>query len=329
MRFRLVNSHWAYMLGTEPSILQNLDLTPYNTKINDHTIRHIAAFAMGRPRSVNISNCFHLTDAGFQVLANNCSRHVKSWKMKSVWDVNGPVLVSMLLQWPDLEELDLSNCRKIGDATLARIIGWTGKDGDMLGCPSLQRVMLSYCKHITDRTMHHISVYAANSITELDLTRCTSVTDHGFQLWSLSRFPNLMKLTLADCTFLTDNSIVSLTNAAKGLQYLDLSFCCALSDTSVEVLSLGCSNLKHLNLSFCGSAVSDASLVALGLHLIDLQELSVRGCIRVTEAGVKAICQGCPSLSQFDISQCKSLEPWVKSGEVHQLTQNRRLAFHI
>jgi len=89
------------------------------------------------------------------------------------------------------------------------------------------------------------------------------------------------------------------------------SFCCALSDTATEVLALQCPNLTHLNMAFCGSAVSDSSLSMLGRHLVDLRELSVRGCVRVTGSGVEAVVDGCSRLNFFDVSQCKNLQRWL------------------
>jgi F-box/leucine-rich repeat protein 7 len=94
--------------------------------------------------------------------------------------------------------------------------------GTVVGCPKLRRLTLSYCKHITDRSMAHIAVHASARIEQIDLTRCTTITDMGFQHWSVYSFPRLTKLCLADCTYLTDNAIVYLTNAAKGLRELDL-----------------------------------------------------------------------------------------------------------
>jgi F-box/leucine-rich repeat protein 7 len=92
------------------------------------------------------------------------------------------------------------------------------------------------------------------------------------------------------------------------------SFCCALSDTATEVLSLGCPHLRSLRLSFCGSAVSDSSLRSIGLHLLELRELSVRGCVRVTGVGVEAVVEGCNQLEMFDVSQCKNLQRWLDAG---------------
>lgn len=94
--------------------------------------------------------------------------------------------------------------------------------------------------------------------------------------------------------------------------YVEQSFCCALSDTATEVLALQCSQLTYLNMSFCGSAISDPSLRSIGLHLLHLKRLSVRGCVRVTGAGVEAVADGCNQLESFDVSQCKNLTPWIE-----------------
>ncbi|KAF7506911.1 hypothetical protein GJ744_011152 [Endocarpon pusillum] len=281
-RLRAVSLHWSEILTKSPELFHYLDLTPYNRKLTDEVLsKHICPFVGERPRVINISNCFHITDEGFNILASLCGANVKTWKMKSVWDVTAPAILDMANKAKGLHEIDLSNCRKVSDTLLARILGWvvpatapsrhtngrlslntritpqsTGQPaaGTVFGCPFLKRLTLSYCKHVTDRTMHHIASHASTRIEQMDLTRCTTITDTGFQYWGNAQFLRLKKLCLADCTYLTDNAIIYLTNAAKGLEELDLSFCCALSDTATEVLALGCPSLTHLNLSFCGSA---------------------------------------------------------------------------
>lgn len=357
MRLRAVSLHWSEILTKSSELVRYLDLSIYNRKLSDDVlVKIICPFVGERPRHVNISNCFHITDEGFSNLAATCGANVVSWKMKSVWDVTATAILEMTGKATGLQEVDLSNCRKVGDTLLARIIGWvapgqhkpngeTGKmgkaalkptmqteAGTVYGCPQLKKLTLSYCKHVTDRSMHHIASHAASRIEQMDLTRCTTITDQGFQYWGNAQFINLRKLTLADCTYLTDNAIVYLTNAAKQLQELDLvslsllqelscstadrdqSFCCALSDTATEVLALQCSQLTYLNMSFCGSAISDPSLRSIGLHLLNLKRLSVRGCVRVTGVGVEAVAEGCNQLESFDVSQCKNLLPWLEDG---------------
>ncbi|KAF2677373.1 RNI-like protein [Lentithecium fluviatile CBS 122367] len=370
MQLRLVSTHWKHLIHNSPDILHTLDLTKYNRKVTDQTLRDtICPFVGNRPREVDISNCFHVTDEGFTALGSTCAPSVKVWRMKSVWDITGPAVLEMVQKAKGLEEVDLSNCRKVGDNLLARVIGWVVPElppavmmaqaqqaqmahrrsfgqkmggangqpvpqplppGTVVGCPKLRRLTLSYCKHITDRSMAHIAVHAANRIEQIDLTRCTTITDIGFQHWSVYPFPRLTKLCLADCTYLTDNAIVYLTNAAKGLRELDLSFCCALSDTATEVLALGLPALTHLNLAFCGSAVSDTSLRCISLHLLELRHLSVRGCVRVTGTGVEAVVEGCRDLELFDVSQCKNLSRWLEAGGVESVRgRGRKVRFEV
>ncbi|KAF2196233.1 cyclic nucleotide-binding domain-containing protein [Delitschia confertaspora ATCC 74209] len=261
MRIRLVSMHWL-RLASSPDILHTLDLSKYNRRITDQVLTDIICpFAGTRPRVVDMSNCFHVTDEGFAALASTCAPGVLIWKMKSVWDITGPAVLEMVNKAKELEEVDLSNCRKVGDNLLARVVGWVVPElppavllaqrqqqsemamngrrsfggvkpqqpppqplppGTVVGCPKLKRLTLSYCKHITDRSMAHIAVHAANRLEQIDLTRCTTITDVGFQHWSVYPFPRLTKLCLADCTYLTDNAVVYLCNAAKGLRVLDL-----------------------------------------------------------------------------------------------------------
>ncbi|KZF24442.1 RNI-like protein [Xylona heveae TC161] len=338
MRIRSVSIHWSKIISTSPDLLHLLDLTPYNRKVTDDAlINYICPFVGSRPRVINVNNCFHITDEGFSALAVACGANVRCWRMKSVWDITAHAVLEMANSAKSLEEIDLSNCRKVSDNLLARVVGWIVPEssasrlhkshdtargqgpGTVIGCPKLRRLTLSYCKHVTDRSMAHFAIHAASRLEQLDLTRCTTITDQGFQHWSMYHFSKLRKLCLADCTYLTDNAIVYLTNAAKELRELDLSFCCALSDTATEVLALGCPQLTHLKLSFCGSAVSDGSLRSIGLHLLELQSLSVRGCVRVTGVGVEAVVDGCHKLRAFDVSQCKNLLGWLNSGGVQRI----------
>ena len=244
MHMRLVSRHWHQLCTTNDTLLHHLDLAKYNRYINDQVlISAIAPFAGNRPRFVDLDSCFHVTDEGFSALATACAHNVRVWKMKSVWDVTGNAILELVSQAPYLEEIDLSNCRKVGDNLLARIIGQaspqqSGHKGVGLGIansnnkptatlsgtgsPNLKRLTLSYCKHVQDRSMTHIAQYAAERLEVIDLTRCTSITDNGFKQWGMHTFPNLHKLILADCTYLSDQSVVAIVNSARNLRELDL-----------------------------------------------------------------------------------------------------------
>ncbi|KAH8894196.1 cyclic nucleotide-binding domain-containing protein [Thozetella sp. PMI_491] len=362
IRLKAVSPRWRLLLTESPKLCTHIDLGRLNRRVNDWSVTNILApFIGNRPVEIDLSNCFHVTDEGFQALWQLCGRNVKCWKMRSVWDVSAAQILDMSENAKGLEEVDWSNCRKVGDNLLARVVGWVVPEpmpqhvknvviansnprarrmaqaqqkaeqqaqqngvtipappppGTIIGCPGLSRLNLSYCKHITDRSMAHLAAHASDRIQSLSLTRCTSITDAGFQAWAPYRFNTLTNLCLADCTYLSDNSIIALVNAAKNLTNLDLSFCCALSDTATEVVALGLPLLRELRLAFCGSAVSDASLGCIALHLNELRGLSVRGCVRVTGVGVENVLEGCGRLEWLDVSQCKNLNGWLIGGGV-------------
>lgn len=273
MRLQAVSIHWQNILSKSPILFHNLDLSRYNRTLTDSVIiNRICPFIGQRPRLIDISNCFHLTDEGFTALATHCGHNVQVWRMKSVWDVTAPAILEMSNRARSLREVDLSNCRKVSDTLLARIVGWVVPNnqpnnmnnfslnskfhtrnrsisenqkrpesintrfhsstvpnpsapapGTVFGCPDLSKITLSYCKHITDRTMHHIATHAAKRVESMDFTRCTTITDMGFQYWGNVKFERLRKLCLADCTYLSDQAIVWLVNGAGGgLRVLDL-----------------------------------------------------------------------------------------------------------
>jgi F-box/leucine-rich repeat protein 7 len=247
MRLRRVSHHWDSLLRTSPSLLHNLDLSLYNRAITDSLLMHtICPFVGHRPRRIDISNCFHLTDDGFLALSNQCGANVRTWKMKSVWDVTSYAIIEMVKSARLLEEVDLSNCRKVNDSLLQWLIGnvpqhhaaqlssqrsaflsrpansSSPSPPSVIGAQHLRSLTLSYCKHVTDRSMSHIAQYARWRLEELDLTRCTTITDHGFQAWGQALFPKLRRLVLSDCTYLTHNAVVYLSGCAKGLRELDL-----------------------------------------------------------------------------------------------------------
>lgn len=355
LRLRLVCSHWRRLLTVSDKLCKNVDLSPHNRHVTDWALANVLGpFISNRPEMVDISNCYHVTDEGFQAFWKLCGKNVKSWRMRSVWDVSAGQILEMSENSKELEEVDWSNCRKVGDNLLARVVGWVvpeppperknvviassgapGKSrsskmqvmhwqqhpnapppGTVIGCPKLKHLTLSYCKHITDRSMAHLAAHASSRLESLSLTRCTSISDAGFQSWAPFRFPNLTRLCLADCTYLSDNAIVALVNSAKQLTHLDLSFCCALSDTATEVVALGLPLLRELRLAFCGSAVSDASLGCIALHLNELRGLSVRGCVRVTGVGIENVLEGCSRTEWIDVSQCKNLGAWLAGGGI-------------
>ncbi|KAF8981460.1 hypothetical protein BGZ46_002769 [Entomortierella lignicola] len=226
------------------------------------------------------------------------------------------------------------------------------------GCPLLSSLNLSYCKNLTDKSFIHLSLYASKQLEYLNLQRCTTITSDAFTSLDLANkknvqqnynkegvnhnipahegynplmepcFPRLRELHLSDCTFLSDQAIVSLAPNMPRLQVVSLSFCCALTDIAIEALCESCLYLKKMDFSFCGSAVSDATLYQMarfdalepGRH--SLQELEIRGCVRVTERGIREVLNGCANLKKLNISSCSGIGSGGLSSPTTTTTTN-------
>ena len=331
MKLRCINRRWRQLLYLCPDLCKTLDLTPWNTTIDDKALIEITKFVGSRPTVIDISNCFHITDESFSYMVNEIgiSGKLKVLKMRSNWELSGMAIMDLAVPSVGkyLQEIDLSNCRKLRDNVMERLIGWNNslyeyQESEDIGCKQLSKINISYCKHLTDNIMCHIANNCNERLTELNMTRCTTITDKGFEFWTYNFFPNLTKLSLKDCTFLTDKSIISIANSVPNLQWLDLSFCCSLSDIAIEVLCIGCQNLTYLDLSFCGSAVSDSSLLAVSLNLSFLQSLVLRGCIRVTRAGIDSLLSGNSPLNYLNVSQCKNSDIYPGSIPAQKLNIN-------
>ncbi|KAJ4287887.1 hypothetical protein N0V88_007506 [Collariella sp. IMI 366227] len=125
IRLRIICRKWRQLLTTRPELCTHVNLSPFNRKVNDWALVNILAPFIGpRPVELDISNCFHITDEGFQALWKSCGKNVKIWRMRSVWDVSASQILEMSECAKGLEEVDWSNCRKVGDNLLARVVGW-------------------------------------------------------------------------------------------------------------------------------------------------------------------------------------------------------------
>lgn len=350
MKLRLVCRRWRQLLYVAPGLFDKLDLTAWSTSIDDKALHKITDFVGSRSKYIDISNCFHVTDEGFSYMVNEIGIGgcIKSLKMTSCWEISAMAIMDIAVPsiGKFLEEINLSNCRKVRDDVIQRLLGWdvaevapssvasshNNQIGSLypldepipgmeayspyvneqqstqkvIGCRNLNKLTLRHCKNLTDLTLYHMSLYAKDRLTYLDFTRCTGLTDVGFSYWSYQMFPKLKTLIISECIFLTDNSIRSILNSCPNLAYLNVSFCCSLTDAAIELICVGGQNLEQLDISFCGRAVSDISLLNISMHLRKLEQISLKGCLRVTRSGVDSLLGGYAPLKRIDISQCKN-----------------------
>ncbi|KAF9089725.1 hypothetical protein BGX23_006483 [Mortierella sp. AD031] len=302
---------------------------------------------------LDLHSCWNVTDAGFRSLGMHCSQ-LRSIDFSNCRKL-GDETIYGLYPRSALVANGAAQQEAAAPQPAAKSRGGAPVvSADLPGCPLLSHLNLSYCKNITDKSFIHLCSSGSRQLEYLNLQRCTTISPEAFISLSMESFdpepapdmmnghplqeapvpakeacfPRLKELYLSDCTFLTDEAIVSLAPNMPRLEIVSLSFCCALTDIALEALSDSCVFLKKLDLSFCGSAVSDASLYQLaqfdalnpGRHM--LEDLEIRGCVRVTEHGVREILNGCSSLRRLNISCCSG----IGSGELSQNPSPQALA---
>ena len=75
MRLRQVSLHWQRLLSFHPALARHLDLSAYNRHVTNKALTdYICPFVGNRPRTVDLSNCYHVTDAGFNALVAVCGQ---------------------------------------------------------------------------------------------------------------------------------------------------------------------------------------------------------------------------------------------------------------
>jgi F-box/leucine-rich repeat protein 7 len=305
-KIRRLSSGFFHLLR-EPSLelMGSVDLSTIHKKVDDQVVSHVVNFCGPCIRSLNLRNCWQITDKGLLKIAQLCP-NIETLILASVWDLTdaGVGIAAAPPSLKHLKHLDLSNCRKLSDAALQAVLGTAS---------SLSSVVLSYCKSFGDGALDH-PVWA--KAKHLNLQRCTGITDAAFVKWEASgRVYEIRELILSDCSFLTDTAITSIAKCCPKLETLSLSFCCALTDTFASALVSGCPNLRVLDLSFCGGAVTNELLLLLSVGLPNLQKLSIRGCIQVTAEGVEHLKKSL-SLSFVNFSQCKNVTVTAKDASL-------------
>ncbi|KAK3115384.1 hypothetical protein LTR53_005331 [Teratosphaeriaceae sp. CCFEE 6253] len=296
LRLRAVSAHWFDLLTTSPDLLHTLNLAPLNRRITDDVLKNVIVPFIGRrmPRVVNMSDCFHVGDTGFVALAEACGESARVWRMKSVWDVSGPAVLGLVERAKGLEEIDLSNCRKVGDNLLARVVGWVvpdkppnappaanasqppmngkrhppGKRGQTLRSPSQPEQ-----SHPVPGT-----IIGAPRLRKLTLSYCKHIQDRSMLHLAHHAAARLTSLDLTRCTSISDAGFAAWSPFRfPSLHTLILADCTYLSDAAIVGIVAGCRALRTLDLSFC-CALSDTATEVLALGLPKLRQLNMAFC---------------------------------------------------
>ena len=127
----------------------------------------------------------------------------------------------------------------------------------------------------------------------------------------IQNLTQLETLSLYNCRQTTDDALLSIVTSAPHITDLNLRNCKKLTASGVvNVTRLP--NLVKLNL--WGIVVlTDAALISIAKGAPQIQELSLRFCLEITNDGVSELIVSCPNLRVLDLGYCMSLKPCLLS----------------
>ncbi|KAL6002898.1 hypothetical protein ACLOJK_023120 [Asimina triloba] len=295
-----------YRLDLLPSILthryrhvHHLDLT-LCPLLSDISLSVVATACRSSLLSIDLSRSRLFTHVGLADLVSNCPSLVEIdlSNASEMTDV-GAAAISRAR---NLERLRLVRCKKVTDLGIGCIA---------VGCPKLRMICLRWCLGVTDLGVGLIAV-KCREIRSLDLSYL-QITKKC--LPSILQLQYLEDLILKGCLGIDDESLTTLQHGGRTLQDICFELCvqvfrclpfslASLRETMLQrslrwgiLESMPCQNLKQMIITSLAESLQ---------KLPKLQSLILDGC-NLVHSKVKAISDGCISLTELSLSKCEGV----------------------
>lgn len=254
-----------------------------------------------------------LTNVGVQQLAQKCPK-LKTVLMKRCLEVGEKGLWWLLHLCKHLEHLDLTEVYKL-----------SGQCFHMAGA-RLRKLVLRGCSGVTSTGLTKVAT-KCRLLAELSISDCLQITDHDVLLLC-QNLRALRVLHLAGSFLNLTNEGICAVSGLPLLEELDLNQNKAVTDVAVGAICRCCTKLRSLNISGCHLGITDKSCGHLsrssrlrdlkmsylgqitnsGLGTLacqgQLNSIELRGCPRVSDAGVLMLVELCRDLELLDVSGC-------------------------
>ena len=266
-----------------------------------------AAIDSGTARRLNLRWASSITDDALRTLAAQASWAAVLDQLDLGFCENiGDAGIQLLMpSTRGLTTLMLTGCTRCGDAACIAI-------GRFL--PELERLEIELLQQVTDHGLQAV-VRGCPRLCELRAGGCSKLTSISTSLIADHCAPRLRRLGLGGIPTLTDIDLEEV-GRCNGLQWLELCACPKLSDSGLKSIgklaerqmkayaryeeqqrggggilknALGPPpTLTHLDLGGL-ARVSDEALQKLATRAKHLESLDIRGCVRLSEAGLRAL----------------------------------------
>jgi hypothetical protein len=311
-KFRSSNKFCYEFLLENNELLHVVDIGTKNKRLDNKNLAAMLTYCKGNVKVLILRNCWAINDIGLQSVKPLSGLIILD--LSNLWEITDQGLKIIAEYCTLLMAIDLSNCMKISDIGVEALLN---------SLNYLQTISFSYCKNLTEKSLALVKMA---DLKHLDLQRCTSIYDVGFRNWMNPSFPSfiLEDLNLSDCSFLTDLAIDAIGKKCPQIKRLCLSFCCSLTEKCLVSLTRGCPFIETLDLSYCGALVTDVAAEGISTGFPKLRQLSLRGCVQLTDKGVASLALNAVRLETVNLTQCKNISPNIKT----ELNLHWEMVFH-
>ncbi|KAK4407735.1 F-box/LRR-repeat protein 3 [Sesamum angolense] len=248
---------------------------------------------------LDISNCDNITYNGLGSLTNG-SRSLRQLNLAYCFSVTFD-LEKCFYKLSALQSIKLDGCR-VSCAALKAIADC---------CESLKELSLCKCKGVTDEGLSYIA-RKHRQLRKLDMTCCPEITDAAIA--SITTSCNyITSFRMEACVMVQNEGFVLIGQHCPSLEDIDITEN-VIDDEGLEAISR-CSKLLNLKmgLSMYGT---DHGLFHVGRRCQILSSLTCTGvsrysvsyrCMWITDVGIGAIANGCPSLERINMAYCDKI----------------------
>ncbi|XLS62562.1 hypothetical protein HN51_016790 [Arachis hypogaea] len=198
-----------------------------------------------------------------------------------------------------LQELELRTCRTVVDMVLLKLSE---------NCISLNSLLV-YDGGSREGLLHFFT-HCRSNLRKIDL-RLPLDLDNSHLFAVAANFRGLVTLRLQSCCLVTGEGLKALAIAAasNGLEELALINCDVVEREHGLLATLGqhLRALRKLDLSHSEMLI-DKELISMLVSCVNLIELRLRGCKRLTGAAMVSILRSCKRLETVDIVHCFGIE---------------------
>ncbi|XP_014668318.1 PREDICTED: F-box/LRR-repeat protein 20-like [Priapulus caudatus] len=209
-------------------------------------------------------------------------------------DIEGVVLENLSKRCGGfLKKLSLLGCQIVGDGAMRTFAA---------ECNNIEELTLTNCKKISDSTCGSLSRHC-KKLRVLKLDSCAQITDNSLKALG-EGCQGLEQVNISWCHKISDNGLTSLAKGCLKLHLLIVKGCPqGIADEGMQNVAEGCHKLEFLCISGC-TALTDASLVALGQGCTELRTLEMAGCNQFQDAGFQSLARSCHELRRLDMEEC-------------------------